>query len=96
MVFCDLSTPHGISIRAPAKGATRAFSVSGVLKLISIRAHAKGATRRQIQSLLPREDFNSRPREGGDLDAFRRDHNLEISIRAPAKGATYADLSCNG
>ncbi|WP_425498229.1 hypothetical protein [Paracoccus amoyensis] len=32
--------------------------------------------------------FEPRPREGGDIDAFRDDLVIEVSIHAPAKGAT--------
>ena len=38
-------------------------------------------------------DFNSRPREGGDFGAGRVDAlATAISIRAPAKGATFLFL----
>ena len=79
----------GISIHAPAKGATRCKPCAYIWgKTISIHAPAKGATRstgssaaeRRFQSTLPRRE---RPSTGRRLIT----HNT-ISIHAPAKGAT--------
>ena len=57
---------------------------------ISIHAPAKGATIFRCIDIRGGNNFNSRPREGGDnlakVDFFNRAH---ISIHAPAKGATW-------
>ena len=55
---------------------------------ISIRAPAKGATKCRVQGHRACTDFNSRPREGGDIKPFSGVFTIFISIRAPAKGAT--------
>ena len=121
----------GISIRAPARGATRRTIRSRIPCSISIRAPARGATWirgrnatvSSFQFAPPRggrlvehgadnsvvlfqfapprggrlvvsahcivnENFNSRPREGGDMNALTPLCAQFISIRAPARGAT--------
>ena len=56
----------GISIHAPAKGATAELTYRVVYAVISIHAPAKGATAaRQSYRPAPR-DFNPRSREGSD------------------------------
>ena len=57
---------RGISIRAPARGATSNATLNGINGIISIRAPARGATAAPAPS-RPTPNFNSRPREGGDL-----------------------------
>ena len=79
---------QGISIHAPAKGAT-------------IAQHDTSNTSR-FQSTLPRRErragggvvcmdvyFNPRSREGSDARVCACVYLLDISIHAPAKGATY-------
>ena len=100
-----------ISIRAPARGATRSNAVYSRLIFISIRAPARGATicsflhsiiHGRFQSALPRGErprrysfwvyalnFNPRSREGSDYVIAIMPVLGEISIRAPARGATY-------
>ncbi len=57
----------GISIHAPAKGATGDFVACRRLYLvISIHAPAKGATRCRASAGSFRRDFNPRSREGSD------------------------------
>ena len=76
-----------ISIHAPAKGATYFPFVPGVYE--------------RFQSTLPRRErrkyncaeaaennFNPRSREGSDASVFQTHHSIQISIHAPAKGAT--------
>ena len=83
-------TTSGISIHAPAKGATQ-FPSAGIFPHI-------------FQSTLPRRErqswgcqraapvnFNPRSREGSDVFPPLQHTALRISIHAPAKGAT-ADL----
>ena len=102
----------GISIHAPAKGAT--VSIKLLLPLystISIHAPAKGATQMDQQKKSKYQYFNPRTREGCDVQdlrsfrqmvLFQSTHprrvrlrlnpadfeRLDISIHAPAKGAT--------
>ncbi len=56
----------GISIRAPAKGATTSFVAFGMALAISIRAPAKGATAFIRGFFGVVRDFNPRSREGSD------------------------------
>ncbi len=56
-----------VSIHAPARGATRAFSIwSTYYKGVSIHAPARGATIAYLQSIRSIRGFNSRSREGSD------------------------------
>ena len=55
-----------ISIHAPVKGATKPQGVPTLLRPISIHAPVKGATRGGRVHLRDCDDFNPRPREGGD------------------------------
>ena len=56
-----------ISIRAPAKGATRWLCTSDADQVISIRAPAKGATIKLYSIVARICNFNPRSREGSDL-----------------------------
>ncbi len=83
----------GISIHAPAKGATLAY--------------VRVSTEEQFQSTLPRRErqllqsrlscaryFNPRSREGSDAQPFQIIHpHFDISIHAPAKGATSSSIA---
>ena len=62
----------GVSIRAPAKGATRGFAAARHPAHVSIRAPAKGATRRVQRLECARQGFDPRSREGSDADARAR------------------------
>ena len=108
----------GISIHAPAKGATQIADALKAVCAISIHAPAKGATSGlsaeprsgrnfnprsregsdvpAIQAVPPPEHFNPRSREGSDRFNARMCRRDCISIHAPAKGATFLDLSCSG
>ena len=87
------SVCKGISIRAPARGATS-----------SHKRHVAGS---RFQSALPRgerqnrvgycqsnRDFYPRSREGSDISGGKFRDMLLISIRAPARGATGSTLQC--
>ena len=131
-MYYEYSKYRGISIHAPARGATIASSPlsSGLIRfqstlprgerlfptffdtsvrIISIHAPARGATYKMacsvslnvFQSTLPRgerpdyattitvdQDFNPRSREGSDRYFTNKDGQTEISIHAPARGAT--------
>ena len=50
----------------PRRGRPIAFSPLSSMKLISIPAPAKGATATDCENVIIHNDFNSRPREGGD------------------------------
>ena len=64
------------------------------LWLISIHAPAQGATVAVIPLYVWHQNFNPRPRAGGDLEAGVSRRAVEISIHAPAQGATgFASLS---
>ena len=80
---------EGISIHAPAKGATNCSHKGFTCGKISIHAPAKGATAPSRISRPHHGHFNPRSREGSD--SFGGVVFLaikEISIHAPAKGAT--------
>ena len=56
----------GISIHAPAKGATEREDPGDSQTLISIHAPVKGATCSAVCWLMPLTYFNPRSREGSD------------------------------
>ena len=87
-ILVDKKMTIDISIRAPAKGATKFGTQNGTQKTISIRAPAKGATCRIHLHRLLKYNFNPRSREGSDAYAAMSLVAFLISIRAPAKGAT--------
>ncbi len=77
-----------VSIRAPARGATRALRSSSCVLIVSIRAPARGATPDAATAPIPKEFLSAlqhgeRRRHGHDL--YPRS---DVSIRAPARGAT--------
>ena len=98
-----------ISIRAPARGATRSgnnnldfrlfqfapprggrqsvLSAPVELRHFNSRPREGGDKKSKIPSRSPMY-FNSRPREGGDKLTKEVTNTDEISIRAPARGAT--------
>ncbi len=102
---------QGISIHAPARGATCALYLGFDISEISIHAPARGATHHPIPSFFPVPNFNPRSREGSDCSRVRLGGrlcifqstlprgerlasrpvplpSLQISIHAPARGAT--------
>ena len=85
-----LSTPnrYGISIHAPARGATRFrffrcsfFSFQSTLP--------RGERHTLVVHQSPFLNFNPRSREGSDCFMAWRGHPKVISIHAPARGATF-------
>ena len=76
-----------ISIRAPAWGATRHGKMNASRRRISIHAPAWGATSGRRGHRAHTDNFNSRPRVGGDNESSRLDFKNPISIHAPAWGA---------
>ena len=78
----------GISIHAPARGATIIEHGFCALSVISIHAPARGATCLYILPVLKMHYFNPRSREGSDNVETICSLYLAISIHAPARGAT--------
>ena len=77
-----------ISIHAPAKGATGG-SVSVPTDPWDFNSRPReGGDFCLVQTLYNTCYFNSRPREGGDTASMLRQASRQISIHAPAKGAT--------
>ena len=82
---------RGISIHAPAKGATHHFRQELHMLYISIHAPAKGATSWGGYWYWDEEKFQSTlPRRERLLTQKYAAGTITISIHAPAKGATSA------
>ena len=79
---------HAVSIHAPARGATGAVQVAGrEARFQSTRPHgARRAGRLLGQGPV---GFNPRARTGRDLGEHAAALALEVSIHAPARGATF-------
>ena len=56
----------GVSIRAPARGATTMLAIDYITAIVSIRAPARGATGGALRLGQASVRFNSRSREGSD------------------------------
>ena len=78
----------GVSIHAPARGATPVIHGFAPFKIVSIHAPARGATAAVRDLFCPRQGFNPRAREGRDARPAIRASGLRVSIHAPARGAT--------
>ena len=91
------SSPHpkGISIHAPAKGATVANMEAYALSRDFNPRSREGSDLPGLMTLHHLLNFNPRSREGSDYGRLCLDWYKNISIHAPAKGATGA-LICNG
>ena len=79
---------EGISIHAPASGATGDEYLELLPESISIHAPASGATRKDLCCLQQGCDFNPRSREWSDRYIPVIVLLRHISIHAPASGAT--------
>ena len=76
-----------VSIRAPARGATRtAHKAKDAFKFQSAPPHGGRRARRTRPRM--RSSFNPRPRTGGDAHGAQGQGCVQVSIRAPARGAT--------
>ena len=87
LVFA-VTNPSNISIHAPAKGAT-AVPIGKIIVCIYFNPRSReGSDTRPCAPQHGSRYFNPRSREGSDaaLDSLNR--KMEISIHAPAKGAT--------
>ena len=88
---CDgkLQIPPGVSIHAPARGATVNQAAYSKGHIVSIHAPARGATRKATPAAHRRSRFNPRSRTGSDLLLLSYSITfIRVSIHAPARGAT--------
>ena len=70
--ICSPSLILGISIHAPARGATMQAQKRAILQRISIHAPARGATRSLFRIAKAGSYFNPRSREGSDVNPLPR------------------------
>ena len=87
-MFSNIESVFTVSIRAPARGATNAWRASSKTVAVSIRAPARGATSAGTADSARGHGFNSRSREGSDVNGVSQCWISKVSIRAPARGAT--------
>ena len=78
----------GISIHAPAKGATALLPATAGITVISIHAPAKGATSESPVTVSPGLFQSTLPRRERRNSRCSYHRVFPISIHAPAKGAT--------
>ena len=78
----------GISIHAPAKGATGVMPRSGSWDYDFNPRSREGSDWPSSSCFLNLSNFNPRSREGSDLSSVKGSLTKLISIHAPAKGAT--------
>jgi len=82
---------RGVSIRAPARGATRGGNSGAGCNKVSIRAPARGATRLTSGRLRLPDCFNPRPCARGDtarwVDRFLRDGFQSAPLREGRRSA---------
>ncbi len=80
-----------VSIHAPAKGATCCRTCGGFAScLFQSTPPRRGRLIILARSNHVNKSFNPRPREGGDFRCIRRiPARVDVSIHAPAKGATF-------
>ena len=76
-----------VSIHTPARGATYVYSVDVLSPLFQF-TRPRGARRRFRAGATASKSFNSRAREGRDLDWRATGPKSAVSIHAPARGAT--------
>ena len=81
-----------ISIRAPARGATKSIHQHSRPARISIRAPARGATGFEIHSSEVSNDFNPRSREGSDVFVLRYKNNF---IDFNPRSREGSDIACS-
>ena len=88
---------RSISIRAPTRGATRSGDLwTRKHGYFNPRSH-EGSDGRRSGSGNVQGNFNPRSHEGSDVDPEQlADYDIEISIRAPTRGATWLKNGCNG
>ena len=80
---------HGLFQSTPPRGGRRPRqSMQKSKNDISIHAPARGATPRASRGTIRPQNFNPRPRAGGDAASGKTVRVRRISIHAPARGAT--------
>jgi len=80
---------HVVSIHAPARGATEPFNINWYQALFQ-STRPRGARRSRLILIGIRHCFNPRARAGRDVQhAVAPDAANDVSIHAPARGATY-------
>ena len=87
----DKQQLHLISIHAPPRGATRTRMIVAPLVLFQFTPLREGRLATWRKSSCSRTYFNSRPSARGDLIVCDDVVNLNISIHAPPRGATYPE-----
>ena len=83
-----------VSIHAPARGAT-SLSLCLIPFYLFQSTHPRGVRRRATLMRSKQESFNPRTREGCDKDRHRVLLFRDVSIHAPARGATDGLESAN-
>ena len=78
MYRCCTDLETGISIHAPARGATGLMPDNPQERLISIHAPARGATRGQVPPFPGPENFNPRSRKGSDFQSQNVGHSTTV------------------
>ena len=90
--ICSPSLILGISIHAPARGATSTYQHTHYSTRISIHAPARGATDfSDFFKFFLRISIHA-PARGATVDPFFGSLDHVISIHAPARGATFGTL----
>ena len=88
---------NGISIHAPARGATKHAMMYLAKKLIFQSTLPRGERPTRIMTVLQRsKHFNPRSREGSDGNNAWYSASILISIHAPARGATLTGTPISG
>ena len=83
-----------VSIHAPARGATPVGVRDGGSLLCFNPRPRTGGDKRELVFHRRHPRFNPRPRTGGDDEVEARKRHIEVSIHAPARGATLS-LACS-
>ena len=84
-----------VSIHAPAKGATSVESFVGKDDGFQFTRPRRARRGHRARLLSLATSFNSRAREGRDVLALRQGLRRQVSIHAPAKGATKEQTLCD-
>jgi len=95
LYYDDLTTELIVSIHAPARGATTSpFTALAMPVFQSTRP--RGARPITTSISLATRSFNPRARAGRDVYNSKPLTKLNVSIHAPARGATYNDIYIAG
>ena len=87
----EVEWTKGVSIHAPARGATQTINTDSFFVAVSIHAPARGATWFCVLSVSYSKQFQSTRPRGARQEAASCMLNVEIvSIHAPARGATIS------